>query len=296
MATPSLNNIDTVDTTPVVLHQQEGLTIHKNPKNRFCVATLYYFADPTKRGPDWEEEARYGLSEAQWRKEYLIDYTAQAGAKVFQEIITHAKHIVLKPPYPEFGPKQVYFGGLDYGSNSPSSFHVYAIVDEVVYCVWELYEPCRNVSDFVNKMKSCPHWNSIKYIVGDPSIWYSNQQAKEGNVTSIYNYFVENGVFNLVKGITEEQAWIAKVREHWADPDNITFKIFDSCRNIITEFEDAVYAASSVQNSINKVMKDDIASYNNHALDDCKYFMNSRPENSLRQKEIKWPIMVNKWK
>jgi hypothetical protein len=282
--------------SPEELHSQEGLTIRKNRKNKFCIVSLYYFADPTKRSKEWEEEARHGLSEAQWRKEYLIDYTAQAGSKVFQEIITHADKIILKPPYPEFDPKQPYFGGLDYGSNSPSSFHVYTMLDDVIYCVWELYQPCRSVADFTNKMKDCPYWSKIKYIAADPSIWFSNQQAQTGNITSIQNYFFENGVFNLIKGLTEEQAWIAEVRERWGDPDNIRFKIHDSCRNMIGEFESAVYASVSIQNAINKLVKDDIANYNNHALDDCKYFMNSRPENSLQQREIKWPIMVNRWK
>lgn len=48
-----------------ILHQQEGLTIKRNRKNKFVVVSLLYTADPAKRTREWEEEARAGLTEAE---------------------------------------------------------------------------------------------------------------------------------------------------------------------------------------------------------------------------------------
>jgi len=276
-----------------ILHQQQGLTIKRNEKNKFVVCTLFYFADPDKRTPEWEAEARMGMTEAQWAKEYLIDYTALYGEKVFPEIVSRREDIVVKAPYPEIGPLVPCFGGFDYGARNPASFHVYAIMDGITYAVWELYEPCVNVAEFAQKMRDCPYWGQIKYVAADPSIWYSNQQMKDGNVTSIYNWFLQNGVSCFIKGLTDEAAWLATMRGHWGG--DVTFKIFDSCRGMVEEFEGAVFQATN-KNIINRAISDNIADYNNHAMDDCKYFMNSKPDVGLQHRDIKWPIMINRWK
>jgi hypothetical protein len=47
-----------------IIHESHGLTIKKNERNRFSIVSLYYFADPSKRSPEWEVEAHAGMSEA----------------------------------------------------------------------------------------------------------------------------------------------------------------------------------------------------------------------------------------
>ena len=275
---------------PEIIHQQHGLTIKRNPKNKFVVATLYYFADPDKRSPEWEAEARTGMSEAQFRKEFLIDYTALFGEKAFPEIIVNKENIVI--PKFEIRKDQDCWGGFDYGSKNPAAFVVFTIVDGVTVALWELYEPCQNIQVYAQKMRDCPYWDNIRYIAADPSIWFNNQQLREGNITSIYHYFTESGIYNFIKGNTDEAAWVAKVRQHWAAEP--TFKIVESCPNLIDEFQSIVYSAPLVKQNTT-IPRDALADYNNHALDATKYFMNSDPS-TLQQKEFKWPIMVNKWK
>jgi hypothetical protein len=56
----------------------------------FHVMRLHYSADPdkdpaTETGRQWYEQARTGMSDARWRKEYEIDYGALSGQLVFPE-------------------------------------------------------------------------------------------------------------------------------------------------------------------------------------------------------------------
>lgn len=263
--------------SPTILHEQNGLRIAENPKNGFCVVTLYYFADPSKRSAEWEAEARAGMSEAKWRKEYLIDYKAMFGEKVFPEISTNRDRIVVRDPFPEIPRSEPCWGGLDYGSRNPSSFHVYTILDGVVYSIWELYEPCRSIPVFAEKLRACPYWDQIKYIAADRSIWYDTQQLREGALTSIYDLFVRERIHKLVKGIDDEQAWIAHVRDLWQNAEDPRFRIFACCPNQIREFEEATYSTLSDRAALTQNYKETIVDHENHSLDDCKYFMNSRP-------------------
>ena len=63
----------------------EGLGVRKL-NNGFTVTTLHYTADPTKRTEIWRKEAKYGLPEDLFDREYEINYSSSAG----------------KPYYPSF--------------------------------------------------------------------------------------------------------------------------------------------------------------------------------------------------
>lgn len=280
-------------TAPELLHEQEGLKIVRNAKNRFCVVTLLYTADPAKRSQEWLAEAKAGMHPAKFAQEFLIDYTALYGEKVFPEISAGRDKIIIQEPYLEFSPEQVFWGGFDYGARNPSSFHVYTIYDGVVYSVWELFEPCRNVAEFAQKILECPYYGKLKYIAADPSIWYNNTQAREGNVTSVYALLTENKVHKLLKGVTDEASWLAMMRNHWADPEEPTFQIFSRCVNQIREFEAAIFVSTSERLLQTQNYREAISDHDNHSLDDCKYFMNSRPR--LARQGVKIPNQARLW-
>lgn len=271
---------------PQLLFEGEGLRIVKNDSNSFVICTLHFSADPSKRGSNWRREASAGLSPEKFAKEYLIDYTATMGAKVFPQITSHKMEIVVPEPLPDFGPSVRYWGGLDYGIRNPSSFHVYTIVDGISYAVWELYKPAPNIPEFVEQMKQFPYWHSIRYIAADPSLWAPTQQQANGNPISIQDLFYRAGIRNMIKGInTQEEAWITEVVNHWKDPEDITFKILARCPNLIREFETAVYTSQSERQLLVQSYQEKIADIDNHALDDCKYWMLSRP---APQRHISW--------
>lgn len=264
---------------PQILHESTGLRIHKNDKNKFCIVSLHYTADPIKRDPDWIAEAKSGMQSAQWAKEMEIDYAALYGQRSFPEFASNKSKIIIPEPYPEFPYNHTFWGGFDYGMRSPSSFHVYTIMDDVIVCVWELYEPCRNIPEFAQKMKDCPYFGQIKYIACDPTIIsVRTQRDKFGNLITVGELFNQQGIRKLVPGNTDEQAWMAMLRQHWAKADDPTFQIYDCCANLIREFENAVYAEANKTQQLDNVYKESLKDANNHALDDCKYFMNSRPQ------------------
>lgn len=275
------------------LYEQQGLKIWRNANNRFVICRLHYSADPAKRSPEWKREAASGMTPEKFAREFEIDWTAVMGAKVFPEATNRKPDIVIPLPYPDFGPDVRYWGGLDYGQRNPSSFHVYTLVDGCIYSVWELYEPAKDgVQRFADKMKAFPYWDRIKYIACDPDCW-SLKVPEMGALTSVQELFWRAGVRNLIKGLRDEEAWIATMRQHWLEPDP-TFKIFSCCVNQIREFETCIYINQSERQLQTQVYKEQIADKDNHSLDDCKYFMNSRPAAQARGGYV-YGNMANRW-
>ena len=137
-----------------LLHSQTGLKIVKNDRNGFVIATLHYTADPRKRGKAWKQEAMRGMSKAHAEQEFEISYDAMLGEKVFPEIQSRQDEIILHEgpfvgnDWPRSTPM---WAGFDYGARNPSSFHVYTAVDGILYAIWELYEPCKDIVAFTNK-------------------------------------------------------------------------------------------------------------------------------------------------
>jgi len=277
-----------------MIHESEGLRIYENPKNQFTICYLHYTADPRKRTAQWLKEAQAGMSPAKFAREYEIDFGAVFGERVFPELLENIPNIVIpKEKMPIFPTTQVYYGGFDFGIRNPTSFHIYTLLDGVLYAVWELYEPCVNIIEYSAKMRSCPYWESIRYIAADPHIQDLRHYGEDGAGASIRDQFREQGIKKFVLAPNKEDAWVTLMRKHWADPDNITFKISSACPYMIEEFKNAVYADyKGALGSANK--REAIADVNNHAMDDCKYFMLVNPI-AYQQTTFKWPTMVNKW-
>lgn len=72
----------------------------RTTKLGFNILRLHYTADPDKnpetpQGKRWYEEARRGMSDARWKQEYEIDYSALSGQLVFPQF-DESVHVV--PP------------------------------------------------------------------------------------------------------------------------------------------------------------------------------------------------------
>src|SRR5579859_167876 len=259
---------------PELIHESEGLKIVRNDRNKFCVCTLFYYADPEKRKPEWENTVRQGMSQRDWAKEYLIDYTAKFGDRVFPELQDKRDSIVV--PATDFDSGQ-FWGGFDYGARNPSSFHVYTYCDGAFYAIWELYKPCKNIPEFALEIKQCPYYHRLKYIAADPSLFAKRTHSAGGEPESVANLFIKEGISKFIPGNTDEETLIATIRKHWEKEDP-SFKISESCRNLIREFENATfedYSSDKVKEMSN--FKEGIVDKDNHAMDDNKYFFNSQP-------------------
>ncbi len=290
---------------PKLLVEDVGLKIVKNDNNGFAVVTLHHTADPAKRAPEWRREAAAGMTPEKFAREYDIDYTAVMGAKVFPEITSNRGYIVVPDPFPDFGPGVKYWGGLDYGVRNAASFHVYTIVDGITYSVWELFgsinpntnlqgRAASNIAEFVAAMREFPYFSLIRYIAADPNLWQKSNPQKDGTLISVHELFYNAGVRNLLQGRQDEDAWLALMRGHWADTTDPTFRIFERCQNQIREFETSIYVNQSERQLMSAAYSEKMVDKDNHSLDDCKYFMLSRPQ-AATQSAWSSPNMANQW-
>lgn len=277
---------------PIQLHSQTGLQIRRNDKNGFVVVTLHYTADPRKRGPAWRKEAAQGLSPAKFEQEYEISYTAMMGEKVFPQIKSRRGEIVFRngPYIDDEWPRDLpMWGGFDYGARNPSSFHVYTVVDGCIWVIWELYKPCKNLPEFAREMRGCPFWDQIRFIAADRSMNELRQNNKAGYMESVRKQFYDEGVHKMIDGNTDEQAWLVQMSKHWNGED-VTLKILESCPHLIQELEEATYVMMTDRQLETQNYKETLLDKRNHAMDDLKYFLNSRP--SLRPPAKRLPSII----
>jgi hypothetical protein len=188
----------------------------------------------------------------------------------------------------------VFWGGFDFGSRNPTSFHVYTIDEGVIHAIWELYEPCKNIADLAGKILACPYYPQIKYIACDPTI--TNQKTRPnryGSLVTLADLLIEHGVKKLIPGNTDETTWLEMMRRHWKDPEDPTFRIWARCPAMISEFENAVYASQSDKELLTQTYKEQVEDVRNHAMDDAKYFMNSKPAQNHHR--FKQPEQWRRW-
>lgn len=260
-----------------IILSTQGLEIWRNPVNSFVVARVHHTADPHKRSETWKKVAVAGMSPGKAAREYDIDYNAVQGSKVFPEFSERRSEIVC-PPLSDLTNLRCW-AGLDYGTRNPSSVHVYTILDGVTYAIWELYEPCKNIPEFAAKIRACPYWSLVRYVAADPSLWIPTQQQAWGPPVGVSTLLQQAGLSNLIKGRADagsEGAWLAMLRKHWQS-ESPTFKITTDCPAMIREFEGAIFTPQSERQRLNADWKETINNKDNHALDDCKYFMLSQP-------------------
>ena len=77
----------------------DGVREWRNPRNRFYVVRLHYRADDAKRTETWLDDAKAGMPERGWRREYEIDWAAPAGEPVVPEFepAVHVKEFAWDP-------------------------------------------------------------------------------------------------------------------------------------------------------------------------------------------------------
>jgi hypothetical protein len=89
------------------------LPVVHNQKNNFTVVTLHYSADPDKNTKTWVTEAKKGMPERGWLREYEIDYSVYEG-KPFYEF----NHYNIQAN--KYEPKETLYRGWDYGYHRPA--------------------------------------------------------------------------------------------------------------------------------------------------------------------------------
>ena len=168
---------------------------------------------------------------------------------------------------------------IDPGLNNPLSAHWYAVdYDGVVYVIAEHYEAGQNVPYHADKIKQiCRNldWKtdrngSVRAIIDSAA----NQRTLSGQ-QSVSELFYEQGILvntnvnkNLFSGISRVKSFLC------ASDGTIRLRIFKTCVNLIREIKSYWWGDSDAP-----IKKDD------HALDELRYYIMSRPEAPIKQQE-----------
>ncbi len=264
----------------------KGLKKTKNSIGQ-SVLWLHYSADPLK-DPDTEAGKKWfdsesgntvgGFNGLKWRAEYEMDFSAGSGELVFPEFSEKRDKLVVKPF--EVDETYLVYGGMDWGTVNPVSFHVYAESPEKkFFSVWEFYETKVTIRRMAEILRlQCPYYDRLQWIAMDPRAFNSHQQGKEGLTTlgemfTDPDYVGEHTIDKLMPGHgCEDKSMIKRVRNLWAYADP-KLKFFNTCTNQINEIQNLLHPPSDGRTNFRETIVDK----NNHAWDDLKYFLESHP-------------------
>ena len=160
----------------------QGLNIYKT-RDGFTVADLAYQADPAKRSPQAIAELVKGypggITGVAWRKEMERDFTAYSGHLLCYNELQQYKYKIVKERFvTSFEYK---YGSLDWGRVNPASFHVYAVnEDGHIHSAYEVYKRGISIPDFSSLIKDCPHYQDLRWLSADPSLWNKNKETEKG--------------------------------------------------------------------------------------------------------------------
>lgn len=282
----------------------KGLKSWQTPSGVW-VLEVHYSADPEKdparNGAAWVEEAVKGYVggfESQgWRTEMEIDYNAGGGDPVFPYVQSLDHPIFSEEVSVDraINTMKIY-AGYDYGARNPAAFEVWGFdKNGDAYSLWELYEPCLDVRVHTDKMKLCPYWDVLEYIVCDPSIMAMTQQTALG-YKSIAEIFANHGV-TFIKGRRGQDVPFAlRLRgEYWADPLNprchISAKHTPNLANEVIDLRWDRHISAAVTQRKNELER--IRDKNNHAFDASAYLFDTRPTNWIAPTSKRTGICFN---
>lgn len=269
----------------------KGIELRKTQQDN-TVIRLHYSADidkdpETPGGLQWRDKKaqKYldGINSLEWRREMEIDFRAGVGELVFPSFDAAID------PF-EVGFEYTLYGGLDWGTRNPASFHVYAVDSKTMkFCsVWEYYGKGLTVFALAEVIKKCPYYDRLEWIVADLNMWDKNQNTQQG-LTSVAEMMQDE----LVMG---KRGTVDKLRptDHRSDAAGINkfkmlfekkqFSIFKTCPQQVIEFINLKYPERvETRNETEKILDKD-----NHSWDEAKYFILSHPYGKVTEPKPKY--------
>lgn len=259
--------------------------------NGIDIVHLHYSADDnknpsTEQGNKWfTDEVGYwqgGKNSLRWQREMEINPKAGRGERVFPTLDDLG--IIIEPFKVDMSQCSL-FGGFDWGTKNPTSFHVYASYPMCTYSIWEYYNSGLNVKQVAAYLaEECPYRDSLEWIAADPSIWTENQNTDNG-IKSVADMFLtdvetKHQLQLMPAHGRSDQAGIEKFKILFQEKK---FKFFDTCFNQIDEFRNLKYPEMK---QVSRNPKEKIVDKYNHAWDDAKYFILSHPDTKSLEPKI----------
>lgn len=279
---------------------------------------VHYSAIPG-RDEAWAaaERAKY-RSQALWEQEQEIKPGVGGGERLLRDVLLQLfDKIVVRDA--SFRPQSnwSYGAGFDYGKSRPTSYHVYGSDHRgILYALAEHYvagtmnTPRIHSRDIHNMAVLDPEGNTINYsakvgsnIFADPSIFSDYQHQSSGDAKTIGELYADEGL-RMQPGMKgDDLGCIDRLLQMWLEPEP-KFKIWlpqkyqynkksegtysDGCPNLVWELFGIRRAEYSPVQAENRAPTEKIVQKNNHAFDDLKYFLSSRPRKAEFTPEERW--------
>lgn len=205
------------------------------------------------------------------------------------------------------------FRSIDHGQNNPTSCHWYAVdFDGNIFVYQEYYQEKDVVSNHVkmiNEMSQTRNTNGdiikdhYSYTIIDPST-HAKTKEKDGYRFSVADEYLDAGIATIA-GQNDVLAGINRVKEYLRiDPeryhpfikvDGEPIKgaprvfIFPQCENLIEElgqYKWKSYSGMALGNNDKDEIKEAPVKRKDHAVDDFRYFIMSRPQTASRMQQI----------
>jgi hypothetical protein len=274
------------------------------------VLRFKYSADANKRpgtpkGDIWisEESKAYplGVDDPRWLKEMEIKYGALGGTFLIPrwELWKQNGQIVI-PPYDPVGTRL--YGSYDHGYRNPASFHIHSVDgDGIITTVSEFYGakvPAHQIANIIKgkagfgddgtRYSGSPFsYDSLSYVVADPSIWNEDKPQFDGPNKSTAKIFRDMGV-SMVPGERGGDVTVGEwlLGYYWKNPINPLYRITSNCPKLIWEIGQQRFKEFSAVVALNKSQPEELIDKDNHAFDDMKYFLKKfPPPASIRKPE-----------
>lgn len=268
------------------------------------VLTYHYSADSNKRpgtpaGDAWiyEESRAYpmGMDDPRWKKEMEIQYGALGGQHLFPRWDRWRAGMdgsqIVVPSYDAKDTKL--YGSYDHGWHNASAFHVHSVDgDGTITTVWEFYAaqvPAHQIAAIIKgnigyaqdgkAYPGCPYpYESLSYIVADPSIWNEDKPQHTGPNKSTAKIFREMGVA-MVPGERGGDITVANWLHgwYWKDPKHPRYRISEACPKLIWELGQLRHKEFSAAVAMNRSQPEELVDKDNHAWDGVKYLLKKHP-------------------
>lgn len=188
----------------------------------------------------------------------------------------------------EFELDDQYFVGIDSGYTNPTAVGLWAQDKyDNLYLVDEYYERKTLVSDIATKIKEMVGTRKVSSYIIDPSV----KRKEHTSNLSVLTQYQDAGIFPVL-GNNDVRAGINRVTEYLKSPrrgeegelpEGRKLSIFKHCTNHIREFKRYEWKQANRLGHTHEEPK----KVNDHAMDELRYVVMSRPEDAFRlQKDM----------
>lgn len=226
---------------------RRGLTTWKNPANGFFVCRTHYTADDRKnKSKEWKQDARKGLSYAEWMREYEIVWSSFEGLPVYMDDFSPQVHVSYEQL--NWTPNLPVLRGWDFGLGANGMACVFAqlLPHGKLWIYKELVATDTDIENFTPEVRTKSlEWfpGCYKYIdIVDPSSINRSQIDKRSCVGIVKKILRTQPVLGEKSKIKRRQAVVDYLKAH-VKGQSCFLVDYEGCKHLVEGFEGGYHYA-----------------------------------------------------